>query len=455
MAHRTKRRQTATHSNDSVLNAGTNSLQQINSCYDMSYPQNWTVSQLRSELEQNNIIFNKADKKSKLIQLCREHGLIGNLNNSTTPNTENPDNETNISILSKSVEELQRTIQLLSGNVQKLMENSTVTQQNNSVSNRETRTTVSLPIPEVTSNIINTTGTFVNTENSVLGEPTNIGLHNRPLDSTSDVLGGHSDIINVNTPQSGGSCQPTRFGYSAESLPFIETIHPSIRKQITEGKDVNLASLLIPYYTGPHADPATTSKEKPDPRLNNALTLPQFIQAFGIYKNIMCEAYPSRRLELDLYERDIVDMATRYQGRGFYEYHKVFSAEAAAHLRFSNKKVDWSVRNNKLFTSIFVNHRASSCSLCNSSLHIIAFCPKLLEDKNTRSYNPTQPTTDIAGRSRIRFKGKEICNNFNSNSGCQYNPCRRAHVCLLCKKDHSQTSCDSKNSQNPSSSPRK
>lgn len=63
--------------------------------------------------------------------------------------------------------------------------------------------------------------------------------------------------------------QQTRFGYSAESLPFVETIHPTLRKQITEGKDVNLAALLIPYYTGPHADPSTTTKEKPDPRLNH------------------------------------------------------------------------------------------------------------------------------------------------------------------------------------------
>ena len=68
----------------------------------------------------------------------------------------------------------------------------------------------------------------------------------------------------------------------------------------------------------------------------------------------MCGAYPSCRLELDLYERDSVYMATRYNGRGFYEYHKSFSAQATAHLRYSNKKVDWSVPNNKLFANIFV-----------------------------------------------------------------------------------------------------
>lgn len=133
-----------------------------------------------------------------------------------------------------------------------------------------------------------------------------------------------------------------RFGFSAEPLPFIETVHPTLRKQIVEGKDINLAALLIPYYTGRHADSAEIikDKDKADPRLQNSQTVPQFIQAFGIYKNILCEVYPSRREELDLYERDIVDMASRYGGKGFYEYHRMFSAEAAAHLRYANRKVD-------------------------------------------------------------------------------------------------------------------
>ena len=29
---------------------------------------------------------------------------------------------------------------------------------------------------------------------------------------------------------------------------MVETISPALRQQITSGKDVNLASLLIPYY---------------------------------------------------------------------------------------------------------------------------------------------------------------------------------------------------------------
>ena len=132
-----------------------------------------------------------------------------------------------------------------------------------------------------------------------------------------------------------------------------------------------MAALLIPYYNGPHADPTVSAKDKLDPRLNQDLSLSQ-IQAFRIYKNILCEAYPQRRLELDLYECDIVDMATRYQGKDFYDYHKMFSTQAAAHLTFSNIKIDWSGRNKTLFCNIFTNSKVNTCFNCNSSLHILS-----------------------------------------------------------------------------------
>ena len=105
-------------------------------------------------------------------------------------------------------------------------------------------------------------------------------------------------------------------------------------------------------------------------RLDQELTLAQFIQAFGIYKNIMCKAYQIRRPELDLYERDISDtsLATRYPGNGFYEFHKMFSTQAAAHLSYSGKKIDRSVRNKTLFCSIFTNGKARTLETYFSAL---------------------------------------------------------------------------------------
>ena len=234
----------------------------------------------------------------------------------------------------------------------------------------------------------------------------------------------------------------TRFGFSAESLPLVETISPLLRQQIIAGKDVNLASLLIPYYSP--LDEKDENK-KPDKRLLRSLSIGEFIQAFGIYKNIMGQAYPQRRQELDLYERDIIDMATRYPGKGFYEYHRQFSLMAASHLKFNNILVDWSVRNNTLFCNLFASSKAQTCATCNSSLHLTGFCPL-----NGSAGDKKQGDIDSYGRKRQFHEGREICNNFNGSRGCQLPRCRNAHLCIECKGEHSKQNCPyTKNSYVP------
>lgn len=103
------------------------------------------------------------------------------------------------------------------------------------------------------------------------------------------------------------------FGYSAGSLLLVETLPPHIRQNIVAGKHIHLASLLLPCH-----GVSDMSDKRPDPRLNKQLSISKFIQAFSTYKNVMCDAFPNRRKELDLYERDIVEMATRYRGNGLY-----------------------------------------------------------------------------------------------------------------------------------------
>ena len=170
---------------------------------------------------------------------------------------------------------------------------------------------------------------------------------------------------------------------------------------------------------------------------------------FGIYKSIICSAYPNRRNELGLYERDIVDMASRYPGKGFYEYHRQFSPQAAAHLHYNNSVVDWSVRNNSTFCNIFANLKPNTCNLCNSTLHTSAFCPKLIINRQLvqqgffRNSKLLRQEQDLYsyGRERVFHLGKEICNNFNGERGCFAPRCNNLHVCLICKKEHSQSIC--------------
>ena len=99
----------------------------------------------------------------------------------------------------------------------------------------------------------------------------------------------------------------------------------------------------------------------------------------------MHEVFPQRREELDLYERYIVEMATRYGGSGFYEYHHLFSLKAAANLRYNNIPVDWSVRD-ALFCNIFENLKPAACYNCASTSHTAAFCPQTLNSQGKHSH---------------------------------------------------------------------
>lgn len=46
-------------------------------------------------------------------------------------------------------------------------------------------------------------------------------------------------------------------------------------------------------------------RQQRDHRLDRALSITQFFKAFGIYKRVMCVAFPQRKHELELYEADI------------------------------------------------------------------------------------------------------------------------------------------------------
>ena len=52
----------------------------------------------------------------------------------------------------------------------------------------------------------------------------------------------------------------------------------------------------------------------------------------------MCEVW-DRRKELDAYEAIVVGIASRIDGTAFYEYHRSFSARAAALIQKQNVKV--------------------------------------------------------------------------------------------------------------------
>ena len=114
-----------------------------------------------------------------------------------------------------------------------------------------------------------------------------------------------------------------QLGCQLTACPYSIPISPSLRSDILAGKNINLATLLIPGFK-PQDEVTERSlvmgedivplKPLTDQRLHRPLTITEFVKAFTIYKKIMCEAYPERHDELDSYLHEIVDMATRYPG---------------------------------------------------------------------------------------------------------------------------------------------
>ena len=117
----------------------------------------------------------------------------------------------------------------------------------------------------------------------------------------------------------------------------MDCVAPSVKKQILEGKDVNLAILLSSRYDLPQQHTMQSGgltvelNTKKDVRLKHNLSLEEFNRAFRKYRSncIMCKAYPHRKAELEQYEAYIKEIAHDY-GPCFYTYHKIFSAKAAA-----------------------------------------------------------------------------------------------------------------------------
>jgi hypothetical protein len=253
------------------------------------------------------------------------------------------------------------------------------------------------------------------------------------------------------------------FGYVSQTIPDVTLVSPALRRSIVEGRDVNLSALLIPHFRGSGDNSERYPVDAPrDLRApNKPLTIQQFVRAFTLYKDIMCEAFPHRSLELDRYLKTIVAMAERFPGPGFYDYHCQFSQQAAGFLRYYNQCVDWSVRNEPLYNDIFAGRPVNACSVCNSTSHTTQFCtvegepsaprPKPFHTRREAAparEAPNRPTAteaqrpnDVHGRPRVYHMGKEVCNNFNTDAGCRAPRCSRAHVCLGCKANHPKPMC--------------
>ncbi|CAC5420092.1 unnamed protein product [Mytilus coruscus] len=77
---------------------------------------------------------------------------------------------------------------------------------------------------------------------------------------------------------------------SSGMFPHVQAVAPNVRKQILEGKYINLATLLNnqenvqDYKTVDESDGSVLLIKHRDPRLQRNLSIQEFLEAFNIYK---------------------------------------------------------------------------------------------------------------------------------------------------------------------------
>ena len=447
--------------------------------YDLTRPENKTVSQLKDELDSKGIDYPRYARKSKLILLCKS---------SRDSSTQWPKQKVTISPISDDEDasvmphshpdNAERCIRELRHGSQNATPALSTTTNAHDDTNKDgsLQTALLLSLTETVKTLSDKVNSMQTPVSNWIGRPDRrchedqnakgteytlaSAMSSMPSTSTVTVRESAATEFTDYSPQLASqqlTAPPSTsqsYGFAADSLPFVETVSPAIHRQVIEGKDVNLAVQLRPYYTGPMSndekiDTYYCSNRKPDPRLNKCLNISEFIQAFGSYKNIMCEAFPNRRHELDLYAREIVNMASRYPGAGFYDYHKQFSAKAASYLKNHNWRLDWSKRDSQLYSNIFTNYKSNCCQHCYSVSHLSDFCPRILQENKSTFYGPASNiysnkrsgSSDSYDRQKHYMKGEEICNNFNGNKGCFRSRCNNLHVCIGCHGPHPRSQC--------------
>ena len=237
-------------------------------------------------------------------------------------------------------------------------------------------------------------------------------------------------------------------GIASHLLPTINNVTPHHYHEIISGRDFNLAKLLIPdgddfnqkeiLLSGGEAVPV---QQRRDPRLNKMLSLPDFVHAYNIWYRVMIEQYPHRALELDQYRSNICELSRDF-GIQYYQYHKLFSAKAAAALLNHGHKVDWSVIDVDLHLKVFAGRRANACQLCQGVDHPTDYCPQKFEGGLRHSNKSTAKTFEKTHKRQKLEDGVEICERHNNNR-CHYGEsCDYHHVCSLChSKYHIKGEC--------------
>ncbi|CAC5417563.1 unnamed protein product [Mytilus coruscus] len=128
-------------------------------------------------------------------------------------------------------------------------------------------------------------------------------------------------------------------------------------------------------------------------------------------------------------------MATKFKGNIFYVYHKAFAKKVAAIKLTKGLTVDWSIRDEKLYSSACLGRAIHTCGACGSSFialkcvtYPIPHRAKATVLNKSAFLQQSSVDIDSHGRPKLFHKGKEICNYYLPGNCYRGSACRYAHV---------------------------
>ena len=236
--------------------------------YDLNNPLNWTVGKLKNEIAKKGMNITSTISKAALLQIYNQ---LSGINQEPRPNTVEDDVMTPSAV--HNVVQVQQQVPVADS-----ASNSYHGGKESSDSSAlGVLASTVLSLQETVNKLIQDKQSNVSTSTNMLTK-----IYQGHSDGTSS-----SSVVNVTHNQHDG--------VGADDLPHIDVVSESLRKQIREGKYVNLASLLIPdfdtlnFTTNELSGLELLRQSCRDHRLDKALTITQFL--YGIYKRIMCEVF--------------------------------------------------------------------------------------------------------------------------------------------------------------------
>ena len=174
-------------------------------------------------------------KKAKLIQLCRENGLINRPNDSAqlqssygTSQIGSEPSTSNITELTKRVMELQKTVQELTGSVTTLHNTNLI--RGNSLPSTSAGVSQSLCSSQSQmADLLGRSHNSSHTETTNVLQDTNSQI-SQSMSSSMEFSRGTAPLSDTSRNSAASAYTQTRFGVAAESLPFVETMYPTLRK---------------------------------------------------------------------------------------------------------------------------------------------------------------------------------------------------------------------------------